>query len=56
MQFVYIYKHLIVVVTVVYVDLVGGDAIILGVTMILVVACSCTSDFYNRLRNAIDKL
>jgi len=29
---------------------------ILGVTVILVVACSCTRDFYDELRNAIEAL
>ena len=29
---------------------------ILGVTVILAVACSCTIDFYNELRNAIEAL
>ena len=51
----YIYKHLIVVRTVIWADLVGGDAIILGITIIFVVAYSYTSDFHNKLRNAVDK-
>jgi len=54
-QFVHVYKHLIVVGTVVWADLVGGDAMILGVTVILAVACSCTSDFHGGLRNAVDE-